>query len=230
MPADGGRPDQRPDWLKRKHGRGAHLDERTRARQQVLDTAVRKALDAGTPRQTGYRGGPFPSREAADRVRRELYNAGKRLTRRGEPVSVAAYLTDPGTGKCPHCDGWPSDQAHCRPSPRDGIYVHYRAFPKKSGRQYMIDHYGPNPADWPFDIFATGPYQPPQAETGRTKNGQRFGIPATPAADSEDPPSAAPRLGSTTSPSRDREKARDVKAGGGKPEQQGIMGKLLRGQ
>jgi hypothetical protein len=131
---DDGRPDRRPEWLRRKHG---HAQPKPRTRLDLWADKVVEFLDGV---QTGQRTGPWPDHAQADEARKALNRAARRAD-----VSIGAYLADPATGKCANCD-----RMRCQPSAKGQLVLHVNTFTKKDAYAYMLERYGPDTSTWPY--------------------------------------------------------------------------------
>jgi hypothetical protein len=135
--------DRRPEWMRHKHVGAAPADAQVR---EVFAGLVRQAHAAGKPaRVSDLAGFTYDDEEEAPDDGRLLYDAGKRAG-----IAVSAWPTDPATGKCRHCDGWPRDGATCQPSPCGISDLHFRAFDKTAARRHVVNTYGDDPELWPY--------------------------------------------------------------------------------
>jgi hypothetical protein len=147
MPAQD-RPDRRPEWMQRKHAGTSPADMDVR---EVFAGLVRRAHAAGKPlRVSDLTGTTYDDEEEARDDGRLLYDAGRRLG-----IAVSAWPTDPAAGKCKNCDGWPRDGATCQPSRRGISDLHFRAFDKTAARRYVVDTYGGDTEQWPYQPGST---------------------------------------------------------------------------
>ena len=169
------RQDRRPEWMRHKHAGTSPADAEVR---EVFAGLVRQAHAAGTPlRVSDLTGITYDDEEEARDDGRLLYDAGKRLS-----VAVSAWPTDPATGKCKHCDGWPGDGATCRPSPRGVSDLHFRAFDKTAARRHVVDTYGDDPELWPYTPGGTR-----HAGNGQQEPQRAFGADRIPAGEDQPP-------------------------------------------
>jgi hypothetical protein len=199
------------------------------ARPTAVDAQVRElfaqlvrhaydAIPAGGTASQPFRlsdlanGVTYPDVEMARDDGRLLYDAGRRLG-----ISVSAWPTDPGTGKCKNCDGWPRDGAACRPSRRGVSDLHYRAFPKAEGRRHVVEAYGDDPELWPY-----APGRQDQVGNGDSEPQRAFGADGKPASEAQ-PPNRGGLLGGRGAPkpaaARTGRSAPESDSGRGQPRQ-----------
>jgi hypothetical protein len=149
---DDGRPDRRPEWLRRKHG---HAGPKPRTKLDLWADKVVQILDG---LQSGQHTTPWPDQARADEARKALNRAARRAG-----VSVGAYLADPDTGTCVNCD-----RMRCQPSAKGQLVLHVNTFTKKDAYAYMLDRYGPDTSTWPYIPGGRPPARPgnPAASPG----------------------------------------------------------------
>jgi hypothetical protein len=172
------RPDNRPDWLKRKHaGPGPVTADRDWADQAIPKLIT--VIGAG-PRRIAFPEGTTPER--AHKLRQALYDAAyKGHNRRvplAEQISLSAHVSDPHTGRCKKCD-----QLGCKPTP-GRLTLHLRVEPKQAGRA----HQATVPRDeWDYDPLAPKPRQ--RAEDTGQEPRRMFGTGTRGPVEPDPPPS-----------------------------------------
>jgi hypothetical protein len=214
------REDRRPDWLRHKHTAPSPVDAEVR---ELFEQFVVQALDARRPiRLSDIAGVTFGTDDEARDEGRLIYNTARRLG-----LSAASRVTDPVTGRCELCDGGWSSGQRCQPSPRGGFDLHFSVFAKKTAYAYMLDHYGPDRAKWPYDPLAKrGPRgQAEPAVAASPPAGRRFGAGDKPP--EPDPPQDLRAIGVPRTPRPTRTPATTRGPGSAKAAKQAAEGESL---